>query len=44
MHVEDGSKDINIGEVTNELVNSLEMSNIILHVEVIWDTGGSHSG
>ena len=33
--MEDGSKDIDIGGVTNELVNSLEMSGIVLHVEVI---------
>ena len=44
MHVEDGSKDVDVGGVMNELVNSLEMSSIILYVEVIWDTGGGHGG
>ena len=42
--MEGGSKDVNVGGVANELVNSLEMGGVILHVKVIWDAGGSHGG
>ena len=44
MHVEGRLKDIDVGGVTNELVNSLEIGGIVLHVEVIWDAGGGHGG
>ena len=33
--MEDGSKDVDVGGITNELVNSLEMGGVILHIEVV---------
>ena len=37
-------KDIDVGGITNKVINSLEIGGVILHVEVIWDARSSHGG
>ena len=43
VHVEGRSKDVNVGGVTDEVVNSLEIGSVVLHIEVVWDARGGHS-
>ena len=35
VHVKGRLKDVNVGGVTDEVVNSLEIDSVILHVEVV---------